>query len=58
MLAARLYGPRDVRIDEVPAPPAPGPDAVLLRVRAVGICGSDLHTYTCLLYTSPSPRDS
>jgi L-iditol 2-dehydrogenase len=46
MLAARLYGPRDVRVDEIPLPPAPGPGEVLLRVRAVGVCGSDLHTYT------------
>lgn len=45
MLAARLYGPRDVRIDEIPAPGVPGPDEALLRVHAVGICGSDLHTY-------------
>lgn len=46
MLAARLHGPRDVRVEEVPAPAAPGPGEVLLRVGAVGICGSDLHTYT------------
>ncbi len=45
MLAARLYGPRDIRIDEVPEPPSPGPGEVLLEVAAVGVCGSDLHTY-------------
>jgi L-iditol 2-dehydrogenase len=45
MLAARLYGPQDIRIDEVPEPPQPGPGQILLRVKAVGICGSDLHTY-------------
>lgn len=45
MTAARLYGPRDLRIDQVPHPGTPGPDQVLLRVTAVGICGSDLHTY-------------
>ena len=45
MTAARLYGPKDLRIDQVPHPGAPGPDQVLLRVNAVGICGSDLHTY-------------
>ena len=43
MLAARLHGPRDLRVEEVP-PPAPGD--VLVRVTATGICGSDLHTYT------------
>lgn len=45
MLAARLYGARDIRIDEVPAPPPPGSGEVLIDVAAVGICGSDLHTY-------------
>jgi L-iditol 2-dehydrogenase len=45
MTAARLYGPKDLRIDQVPHPGAPGPEQVLLRVTAVGICGSDLHTY-------------
>jgi L-iditol 2-dehydrogenase len=45
MLAARLYGPRDLRIDEVPLPRAPGPGEALIRVKAVGVCGSDLHTY-------------
>jgi L-iditol 2-dehydrogenase len=44
-LAARLHGPRDLRIERVPRPPAPGRDEVLLRVAATGICGSDRHTY-------------
>lgn len=46
MLAARLYGPRDVRVEEISTPSAPGPGEALLRVRVVGVCGSDLHTYT------------
>jgi len=45
MLAARLYGPRDIQVERVPHPGNPGPGAVLLRVTATGICGSDLHTY-------------
>ena len=45
MLAARLHGPRDMRIERVPHPGAPGPGEVLLRVTATGICGSDRHTY-------------
>lgn len=45
MTAARLYGPKDLRVEQVPHPGAPGPGEVLLRVTAVGICGSDLHTY-------------
>lgn len=45
MLAARLHGPADVRIERLPKPGPPGPGQVLLRVKAVGVCGSDLHTY-------------
>lgn len=45
MTAAQLHGPKDLRINQVPHPGAPGPNQVLLRVTAVGICGSDLHTY-------------
>lgn len=45
MKAARLYGPRDMRIDDVPEPGAPQAGEVLIRVGSVGVCGSDLHTY-------------
>ena len=45
MTAVRLHGPKDLRVDQVPHPGAPGPNEVLLRVTAVGICGSDLHSY-------------
>ena len=46
MLAARLYGPEDLRVDQIPHPGQPKKvGQVLLRVTAVGICGSDLHTY-------------
>ena len=45
MLAARLYGPADVRIEDVPHPGQPGPGEALVRVKAVGICGSDMHVY-------------
>jgi L-iditol 2-dehydrogenase len=45
VLSARLHGPRDLRVDEIPDPGHPGPGEVHLRVRAVGICGSDLHVY-------------
>jgi len=45
MKAALLYGPRDIRLAEV-AKPEPGPGEVVVRVRATGICGSDLHMYT------------
>ena len=45
MTAVRLYGPEDLRVDRVPRPGPPGSGEVLLRVTAVGVCGSDLHTY-------------
>lgn len=45
MLAARLHGPADLRVEEVPPPGPPGPGRVLLRVKTTGICGSDLHSY-------------
>jgi len=44
MKAAVFHGPEDVRFEEID-PPALAPGDVLLRVRACGICGSDLHTY-------------
>ena len=46
MLAARLYGPADLRVERLPHPGPPGPGEVLLRVKVTGICGSDLHSYT------------
>jgi L-iditol 2-dehydrogenase len=45
MAAVRLHGPRDLRVEQLPHPGSPGPGQVLLRVTAVGICGSDLHSY-------------
>jgi L-iditol 2-dehydrogenase len=45
MLAARLHGPRDLRVERVPRPGAPGPGQALIRVQVTGICGSDLHSY-------------
>ena len=45
MFAARLHGPRDMRVEEVAAPATPRTGEVLVRVTATGICGSDLHTY-------------
>lgn len=45
MQAARLHGPRDLRVESVPRPGAPRAGEVLLRVTATGVCGSDLHAY-------------
>jgi L-idonate 5-dehydrogenase len=44
MKAAVIHAPRDLRIDEI-ADPTVGPGEVMVRIRAGGICGSDLHYY-------------
>ena len=44
MKAAVFRGPRDVQFEQVDRPTLEE-NEVLLRVRACGICGSDLHTY-------------
>jgi L-iditol 2-dehydrogenase len=44
MRAARLYGIGDIRISDEPMP-VPDSRSSLIRVTAVGICGSDLHWY-------------
>jgi L-iditol 2-dehydrogenase len=45
MKAAVLTGPGKIEIQEIPAPRITGQDDVLVRSRAVGVCGSDLHYY-------------
>ena len=45
MRALVYHGPHDIRVEERPDP-EPGPEEVLLRICATGICGSDLHGYT------------
>jgi L-iditol 2-dehydrogenase len=44
MRVSRLHGIRDLRLETLPRP-TPGPGQVLLRVMAVGVCGSDVHYY-------------
>ena len=44
MRAALFYGGPDIRVEDRPTP-EPGPGEVLVRVKAAGICGSDLHGY-------------
>ncbi|KAB2872966.1 MAG: galactitol-1-phosphate 5-dehydrogenase [Bauldia sp.] len=41
MRAAVLHAPGDIRLESLPVP-APRPDEVLVKVAAVGVCGSDL----------------
>ncbi len=45
MITARLHGIGDIRLHDE-AVPAPGEHELLLKVTAVGICGSDLHWYS------------
>jgi len=55
MLQARIHGPDDVRLDEVPEPVA-GPGDVVLGVRACGICGSDLGYIALGGLAGPTPE--
>jgi (R,R)-butanediol dehydrogenase / meso-butanediol dehydrogenase / diacetyl reductase len=45
MRALRFHSARDLRIEEVDEPAAPGPNEVVVRVATCGICGTDLHEY-------------
>jgi 2-desacetyl-2-hydroxyethyl bacteriochlorophyllide A dehydrogenase len=44
MKAAVWYGGKDIRIEDVPKPKIRN-DEVLVKVKAAGICGSELHAY-------------
>lgn len=45
MKAAIFYGKNDLRVEET-AIRAPGPDEVVVKIMACGVCGTDLHIYT------------
>lgn len=45
MRAIVIHPPHELRVEETAAPPALGPQDVQIRIRAGGICGSDLHYY-------------
>src|SRR5262249_14774164 len=45
MNSIQLVAPRRLEPRQMPVPPDPGPGEVLVRLRAVGICGSDMHWY-------------
>ena len=45
MLGVRLHGPKNLRVERMPRPGPPGHGQALVRVKATGICGSDLHCY-------------
>ncbi len=44
MLECKVHGALDLRVQQVEAP-SPGPGEVLVRLGAVGICGSDMHYF-------------
>ena len=52
MKAAVYKGPGQLSVEEFPLPHA-GPDDVVVKVRACGICGSDLHGYRAGLWVEP-----
>ncbi|BAB03906.1 galactitol-1-phosphate 5-dehydrogenase [Halalkalibacterium halodurans] len=45
MKALNLYGIQDLRFEETPAPSIEHDDDIIIKVKAVGICGSDLSRY-------------
>lgn len=58
MKALRFHAARDLRVEDIPEPPRPGPGQVLIRNRHVGICGTDLHEYASgpiFIPTAPHP---
>ncbi len=46
MLVAELSKPHLFQLQDVPPVPDPGPGQVQVAVKAIGICGSDLHNFT------------
>src|SRR5262245_14545230 len=55
MRAVRFHGVGDLRVEDVSAPTAPAAGQVRLRVRAAGICGSDLHNFKTGQWVSRLP---
>ncbi|GCE24005.1 zinc-binding alcohol dehydrogenase family protein [Dictyobacter kobayashii] len=45
MKAIQLEAPGQLRLIQTVEPQAPGPDEVLVRVKAIGVCGTDLHAF-------------
>lgn len=58
MKALRFHAAKDLRIEDIEAPAAPGPGQVLIRNTFCGICGTDLHEYAygpIFIPTEPHP---
>lgn len=43
MRRATMEAPGVISISEVPERPVPGPEEVVLRIKRIGVCGSDVH---------------
>jgi threonine dehydrogenase-like Zn-dependent dehydrogenase len=55
MKAAAFFGVKDIRVVEIKKPEIKE-DGVLLKMRACGICGSDMHVYNTDLLTEDSTK--
>ena len=44
MLQEVMTAPKQIRFDTVPVPQA-GPGQVLVKIKRIGVCGSDIHVY-------------
>lgn len=55
MKAAVLTGIRQIEIIDIPEP-EPGPEDVLIDIRVIGLCGSDLNAYRGLMPLLDYPR--
>ena len=51
-----LLKAKELEIQDHPIPKIANPDDILIRVKAVGICGSDIHAYDGSLTTIKYPR--
>jgi len=56
MKAAAFFGVKDIRVVDVKEPEA-GDDGVLIKMKACGICGSDMHVYNSDLLTKDSTKE-
>ena len=55
MKAAVFYGPRDIKTEEVEMPEI-NDNEILIKVKACGICGTDLHMYKLGLFSEVLTR--
>src|SRR5258707_1364557 len=49
MLAVRLHGNRDLRVDEMPEPDSVGPGQLRVMPQWCGICGTDGHEFSAVV---------